>query len=663
MGKNYQVILRWLERHCHTMFQFKGIMIMPDQMTSPQDTASNNQELAEREAELAIINSVQQALASRLDVQAIYNLVGDKIRDIFDSPVVMISTYDPQTVTMEHRYAIERGEHIIAPGRYPVRGFRLEIVQTRKPVVVNEHVAELAERLGQPTIPGTITPLSWMGVPMMVGDQVTGILSLQDLDREFAYNDWHVRLLQTLAASMSVALENARLFDETQRLLNETEQRATELQLINSIQEELARKLDTASIYEQVGEKLSPFFAPTDLSILAYAQANDLLSTPYQVEGGERIPPRSYHVDGKGFFAYLIHYPQPLLINEHMEEAAIQYQQAYSSGKGLPKSALYVPIMIRDSLQGAIVLNDLQQEQAFDVTDIRLLKTLANAMSVALENARLWEQENLYRKALEREFEIGREIQASFLPHEIPQPQGWEIAASLKSAREVSGDFYDAFQLPDQTIGLVIADVCDKGLGAALFMTLFRSLIRAVANIDFFTNNAYLDRITPAMRLQNAISLTNNYIAEMHGDTSMFCTIFFGILDTQAGRLTYVNGGHIPPVIISQGSVKDSLKLTGPAVGVTHGSAYKVREVVLEPGNILFAHTDGVTDAVNQAGEEFNKQETIPLFKDSAGLASTLELIQERIKEHSSGAKQVDDITLLAIRRLENQTDPDKASD
>ncbi|MFZ2096874.1 MAG: hypothetical protein WAV05_09570 [Anaerolineales bacterium] len=91
-------------------------------------------------------------------------------------------------------------------------------------------------------------------------------------------------------------------------------------------------------------------------------------------------------------------------------------------------------------------------------------------MSVALENARLWEQEKLYRKALECEFEIGREIQAGFLPDSLPQPQGWEIAASLKWAREVTGDFYDAFELTDGKIGLVIADVCDKGLGAALFM-------------------------------------------------------------------------------------------------------------------------------------------------------------------------------------------------
>jgi len=625
---------------------------MTDQTSWPDDSTIN-QELAEREAELEIINSVQQALASHLDVNAIYYLVGDKIRDIFDSQVVMISTYDPQDDTIEHRYAIERREHIIAPGRYPIRGFRTQIVQTRKPVLVNTNVAEQAARLGQHTIPGTITPKSWVGVPMIVGDQVTGILSLQNVDRENAFDESDVRLLQTLAASMSVALENARLFDETKRLLRETEQRATELHIINSVQEELAQKLDMASIYELVGEKLNEFFQPVDLSIMVYDPETDLVSAPFHIETGKRKILTAYAVSGKGFIAHLLNNPQPLLINEKMKEAAIKYQNVYSSGKGLPKSALYVPIMMGSSMHAAIVLKNMQKELAFNETDVRLLKTLANAMSVALENARLWEQEELYRKALEREFEIGREIQAGFLPDTLPQPKGWEIAASLKSAREVTGDFYDAFELTEGKIGLVIADVCDKGLGAALFMTLFRSLIRAVSNIDFFTNAEYAGKISLEMRLKNAMSLTNNYIAETHGKTSMFCTIFFGILDTHTGKLTYINGGHLPPKLINQRGIREILRVTGPAVGTTSGVEYATCEVVIEQGDTFFAHTDGLTDTINPAGEYFSEKELIPLFAGSQPLSSLLEQIQDQVKDYSTGAKQMDDITMLAVRRKE----------
>ena len=625
---------------------------MSDPTSVPKAGGSKlKRELAQREAELAIINRVQQGLASHLEVQAIYDLVGNGIRDIFNAQVVMISTYDRQTDSIEHRYAIERGERIYAPGRHPLRGFRTQIVQTRQPVLANTNVAEQAARLGQPTLPGTITPKTWLGVPMFVGDQVVGILSLQDVDQENAFDQSDVRLLQTLAASMSVALENARLFDETQRLLKETEQRATELQILNSVQEGLAQKLDMASIYELVGEKLRGIFQQADLSIGVYDPKTDLLSAPFLVENSKRFTSKPFKVSGGGFIGYLLHNPQPLLINEHMEQAAIKYQSVDAAGSGLPKSALYVPVMLGGSMHAVLVLEHRQREFAFSESDVRLLETLANAMSVALENARLWEQEHLYRKALEREFEIGREIQAGFLPDTLPQPKGWEIAASLRSAREVSGDFYDVFKLAEGKIGLVIADVCDKGLGAALFMILFRSLIRAVSSIDFFVHAESAGRISSAMRLKNAISLTNNYIAQTHGNTGMFATIFFGILDTHTGVLTYVNGGHLPPMLISQQGVKEILSLTGPAVGAAFGADYAIKEALIEQGETFFAYTDGLTDATNSTDESFSERGLIPLFAGDQTLASLLAQIQEQIKDYAADAQQYDDITLLAVRR------------
>jgi sigma-B regulation protein RsbU (phosphoserine phosphatase) len=431
-------------------------------------------ELVQREAELAIINSIQLALASQLEVQSIYDLVVEKIRDIFDAQIVMISTYDPQTDSIEHRYAIERGERVYAPGKFPIRGFRTQIVKTRQPVLVGTEVAEEAARLGQPTLPGTITPKTWLGVPMLVGDQVTGILSLQNIE----------------------------------------------------------------------------------------------------------------------------------------------------------------------------------QENAFDDSDVRLLQTLAASMSVALENARLWEQEKIYLTALEHEFEVGREIQAGFLPEILPQPKGWEIAASLQPAREVDGDFYDVFDLPVDKIGLVIADVCDKGLGAALFMTLFRSFIRAVSNMDFYSRVVSSDGHSSADRLKKAISLTNNYIAETHGDTGMFATIFFGIFEISTGVLTYINGGNIPPMVINQQGVKEYLSQSGSAVGTASDVEYEIREVTIEPGDTLFAYTDGITDTADKTGTYFSEMDLILSLRSDQNLATLLEQFQNKIALFSAGASRIDDITMLAVKRL-----------
>jgi serine phosphatase RsbU (regulator of sigma subunit) len=627
---------------------------MSDQTSLPKDGGSKLElELAQREAELTIINSIQQGLASRLKVQSIYDLVGDEIRNFFNAQVVMISTYDPQTDSIEHPYAIELGERVYAPGQFPIGGFRTQIVQMRQPVLVNTNVAEQAARLGQPTLPGTITPKSWLGVPMLVGEQVTGILSLQNVEEENAFDESDVRLLQTFASSMSVALENARLFDETQRLLKETEQRATELQIINSVQEGLAQRLDMASIYELVGEKIREIYKQADLTIGVYDSETDVFSAPYLVQNGRRVAFTPFKVDGKGLVGHLLHNPHTLLINENMEQAVIQYQSVDVTGAGLPKSALYVPLTMGGAMRGEIILVNMQKEYAFSQSDVRLLETLANSMSVALETARLWEQEKIYLMALEHEFEIGREIQAGFLPSILPQPKGWEIAASLQPAREVAGDFYDVFELPEEKIGLVIGDVCDKGLGAALFMTLFRSFIRAVSNIDFYARGGSGDGNSSADRLKSAISLTNNYIVETHGNTGMFATIFFGILDPHTGVLTYINGGHLPPMLINEHGAKEILILTGPAVGAAPDADYAIMEVMIEQGDTFFAYTDGLTDTANPAGEYYSEKGLIPLFAGDQTLSSLLVQIQKQIENYATGAQQFDDITMLAVRRME----------
>lgn len=301
-----------------------------------------------------------------------------------------------------------------------------------------------------------------------------------------------------------------------------------------------------------------------------------------------------------------------------------------------------------------LTIQDWGGKKFFSDADVRLLETLANSMSVALENARLWEQEKLYRKALRRELDIGREIQAGFLPEELPRVEGWEIAASLMSVREVAGDFYDAFELPDGNLGLVIADVCDKGVGAALFMTLFRSLIRAAANLDYFEQAEKADAPhSSAERLQRAISLTNNYIAETHGESGMFATLFFGILDPHDGKLVYINGGHEPPLIVQAGAVRETLRKTGPAVGAITDCRFEILETQLRAGDTFFAFTDGVPDCQNPRGEFFGRERLLDSLRRMNGSAPEFVAdIESELRQYIASANQFDDITLLAVKRV-----------
>jgi serine phosphatase RsbU (regulator of sigma subunit) len=182
-------------------------------------------------------------------------------------------------------------------------------------------------------------------------------------------------------------------------------------------------------------------------------------------------------------------------------------------------------------------------------------------------------------------------------------------------------------------------------------MTLFRSFIRSVSNIDFYacTSSGYGN--TSGDRILQAISLTNKYIIETHGDTGMFATIFFGIFDTHTGLLTYINGGHLPPRLINMNGVKDVLTLTGPAIGGRSDADFILREVMIEPGDTFFAFTDGLTDAENATGETFSEKDVIPLFGLDQTLSSILTQIHKQLDAFSAGTHQIDDITMLAVKR------------
>src|SRR5512140_130707 len=183
-----------------------------------------------------------------------------------------------------------------------------------------------------------------------------------------------------------------------------------------------------------------------------------------------------------------------------------------------------------------------------------------------LEKQRLRDLERLYARALQRELDIVREIQQGFLPPELPAVEGWESAAYFQAAREVAGDFYDAFTLPDGTLIAVIGDVCGKGVGAALFMTLFRSLIRATLTTGA-TDHGNEATDSAADRLHHVVSFVNHYVAETHADANMFATLFIGAFARESGKLVYANCGQDPPILLSANGQASALRPTGPAVG------------------------------------------------------------------------------------------------
>jgi serine phosphatase RsbU (regulator of sigma subunit) len=266
----------------------------------------------------------------------------------------------------------------------------------------------------------------------------------------------------------------------------------------------------------------------------------------------------------------------------------------------------------------------------------------------SLAKKRLHDGEQRYAKSLERELEIGREIQLGFLPDALPSPAGWELCAHFRPARQVAGDFYDAFTLPEGRVALVLADVCGKGVGAALFMALFRSLIRALAEPQFAAAPSVAEGLRTTLRA------TNDYIARTHDRANMFATTFAAVLDPATGALDYVNAGHEPPVIVDAGGrVRARLAPTGPALGLLPELEFGVASDRLNAGETLFAYTDGVVDARDPQDEPFGEDRLMALLQtDAAPAARLLERIDAALSAYIGTADQFDDVAMLATRRV-----------
>jgi GAF domain-containing protein/CheY-like chemotaxis protein len=345
----------------------------------------------DRAAELAIINSVQEGLASKLDMQAIYELVGDKLCEVFDSQDLDIRLLNQQTGMVDFVYIRDHGEKIqVAPTT--LGGVSKRVIESRQPLIVNENMAQFQQEIGAMIIPGTELEKSLMAVPIMTGNTAIGLVYIGNYEKEHAFAESDLRLLQTVVNAMSVALENARLFDETQRLLKETEQRAAELAIINSVQQGLASKLDMQAIYDLIGDKICAIFSLQTCFIMIYDRNTATEYYPYLVEDGTRLQQEPIAHDENGFGPHVMRTRQPLMINEDMLARSAEVGSYNIGGSGTVKSAIYVPLMVGDDVKGVISVQNTQREHAFTDSDLRLLNTLASSMSVALENARLFDE-------------------------------------------------------------------------------------------------------------------------------------------------------------------------------------------------------------------------------------------------------------------------------
>lgn len=366
-----------------------------------EETKKLLEESKQQAIELGIINSVGDGLAKQLDFQSIVDLVGDKIREVFNSEVVSVSTYDSESDTIHHRYVVEADSRFYFEKPIQIDADRKEIIETKRPLIFGS-AQEIIDHSGDAVLEGEM-PESFMGVPIVHNQKVTGVITVQDLKTQNLYSDKDVRLLMTLASNMGVALENARLFEETKRLLNETQQRNVELSILNAIQEGLVMEMDFNSIINLVGDKFRESLGFADLGIRIYDKEKNILHYTYEYEHGKRLYIEP--MEPTPLSKYVLESGKMLLLKKATDEEIAKLGitgQTTIPGTDESKSLVFVPIKIGSEVKGLILVENYEKEDAFSESEVRLLTTVANSMSVALENARLFDETNRLLKETEQ---------------------------------------------------------------------------------------------------------------------------------------------------------------------------------------------------------------------------------------------------------------------
>ena len=349
-------------------------------------------QLSQRAEELSVINSVQDGLVREMNMQSIYYLVGNRICELFDTQTVIIRTFNHSAGNEEWQFAIERGQKLKSDPRPLIWANKL-LISDKQPLLINKNYQEFAVQHGGTGVSKGLPPKSAIFVPMIVKDEVRGSVSLQNVEKENAFSDNDVRLLGTLTNSMSVALENARLFHETTLLLAEAKQRATELGTVNSVSKAIASQLNPDDLIQLVGNQLKDLFKANIVYLALLNKTTRIINFAYQY--GEVMPSRKI---GDGLTSKILLTGDPLLINTDVVGKAekLGIQQV-----GVPAASyLGVPIPVGEEIIGVLSVQSTERENRFNENDLRLLSTIASSVGVSLKNAQLFgEVEQAKREA------------------------------------------------------------------------------------------------------------------------------------------------------------------------------------------------------------------------------------------------------------------------
>jgi len=461
-------------------------------------------------------------------------------------------------------------------------------------------------------------------VPIFSNNRCLGMMVYSNKSTEQNYSPNDLEYLNSLANLAATAVENALIFQQLNDVNRKLDKKNQELNTLFEISKEINSTLD--------GDKI--------VSVLAYALMGELMAQRCMVFAGEdgefevRVN-KGYRgeelnaLQDENFRQRLKQISQPALTSKLVEDDLRTKLQTAGV-------QVLVPMVSQNVARGLVLLGEKITKAEYQEDDLEFSSTLCNAAMISIENARLF-KETLEKQKLEEELAIAREIQQRLLPKEAPELGDFELAAINIPTRQVGGDYYDYFPIDENRYLITIADVSGKGVPAALLMTNLQATLHAMTTTD--------------VPFDQIVFRINNFV---HQNTTMdkFITAFFAIFDRKTATLTSISAGHNPPYLFHADGSFETLSEGGLLMGMFPNAPYASETKQLQAGDWVVMYTDGVSEAMSVESEEFGEkrlEEIIRAGRDTSA-AGMIEAISNAVKQHTEGAPQSDDITLVVLK-------------
>ncbi len=476
--------------------------------------------------------------------------------------------------------------------------------------------------------------------PLRVGDRPLGVLTLAH-HSPGRYGHEARTIASTFANYAAVAIENTRLFDSAQEqayasaALLQVAQAVVSLNDLDEILSSIIRimpilvgvkrvvlyRLDTE--YQALQASQEYGFSEEEESFMT-EKSMSLSEFPFLIWALEQNTLVTYPLKAEA---------QP---KDWFEIQPGDWDEANASEP--ERLLIAVPLSIKSDIFGVMLIEEDDNARRFRARRLEIINGISQQAALAIQND-LLQQEMVVRERLETEVQLARQIQQTFIPSTLPTHKDWQIAARWRTARQVGGDFYDVIELPDNKLGIFIADVADKGMPAALFMALTRTLVRA----------AVVETSSPAEALRR---VNDSLLPDTQ--QGMFITAVYGVLDLNTGAFTYVNAGHNPPFWVKTDGSLEKLTRTSIALGVMEQPVIEEKTITITLSDTLLLYTDGLTEAFSPGGDLFGEVRLLDVMDSlAAGTAEeVIKSIEECLNDFIDPLPLADDLTMMAIRRV-----------